>query len=326
MRHTALSYTSIFYVIILLLYIVLIYAGLMINGDSIELVKFGDVSNDSLLRQIIFEIRMPRIVMAILIGMLLASSGAVTQTIFSNPIADPYIMGIASAATFGAVLAYMLKLPDLYFGVVGFFCCVCFAMLIFRISRRLSIATLLIIGIAISSFLGAITSFGMYYIGEDSFKITAWLMGYLGLASWYKVAILCIPLMICLVYFYLYRHELNIILSGDDEARNLGVDSMKLKRNMLIAVSLGVAFGVTFSGLIGFVGLIIPHIVRLCIKNFDNALVIPLSTLLGGAFLLFSDLLARLVLAPVEIPIGVVTAIFGSPVFLYLALQSRRFL
>lgn len=274
-------------------------------------------------KQILLEVRLPRIIMAILIGMLLASCGAVTQSIFSNPIADPYIIGIASAATFGAVVAYVLGMADFYFGIFGFVFCCAFSLVIFKLNKYANIATLLIVGIAISSLLGALTSLFIYYIGESSFKIVAWLMGYLGLSSWDRVGILIVPLIFCMGYFYAYRYELNIILSGDEEAKNLGVDAVKLKRNLLIVASLGVAFSVAFSGLIGFVGLVIPHIVRLLIKDYNNVIVLPLCTALGGIFLLFCDTLARSLIG-VELPIGVITAVLGAPVFLYLALQARR--
>ncbi|TLD97264.1 iron ABC transporter permease [Helicobacter jaachi] len=274
-------------------------------------------------RQILYDLRLPRIAMAILIGMLLASSGAVTQSIFANPIADPYIIGIASAASFGAVVAYILGLADFYFGIFGFVFCVVFSLVIFKLQKYANITTLLIIGIAISSFLGALTSLCIYYIGENSFKIVAWLMGYLGLASWDKVGLLLVPLVVCMGYFYAKRYEMNIILSGDEEARNLGVNAKVLKRNLLIASSLGVSFAVAFSGLIGFVGLVIPHIVRLLVKDYNNAIVLPLCTALGGVFLLCCDTLARSLLN-VELPIGIITAFFGAPVFLYLALQTRR--
>ena len=201
-----------------------------------------------------------------------------------------------------------------------------FALAIFKISAKASIATLLIIGIATSSFLGAFTSFFTYLIGEDSFKIVAWLMGNIGSASWLRVGILTLPLIFCLLYFYAHKNELNILLSGDEEARNLGVNARKLKIKLLIISSLAVSFAVAFTGLIAFVGLIVPHIIRLLIKNYDNALVVPLCTALGGLFLLICDTLARSLLAPVQIPIGVLTAFFGAPMFLYLALKARRFL
>lgn len=313
---------------IFITYILISLFALVLGDETLSLRQIYQavLGDDELLSTIIFDLRMPRIVMAILIGMLLASSGSITQTVFSNPIADPYIIGIASAATFGAVLAYVLKVPDVYFGFFGFVFCCFFALIIFKLSKRSGIATLLIIGIAISSFLGAFTSFFIYYIGEDSFKVMAWLMGYLGLASWNKVLILLVPLLFCLGFFYAHKNELNIILSGDDEAKNLGVDAAKLKRNLLIVSSLAVSFGVAFSGLIGFVGLIVPHIIRMMIKNYDNSLVLPLCTLLGGIFLLFCDTLARVMLSPVEIPIGIITALFGVPVFLFLALKARSLL
>ncbi|MBX1976936.1 TonB-dependent receptor [Campylobacter jejuni] len=313
---------------LLVAYIIASFIALCLGDENLnpkELFSYI-FSQDKILRQIIIDGRLPRIIMAILIGMLLASSGAITQNVFSNPIADPYIIGIASAATFGAVLAYLLKLNDYYYGILGFVCSAFFALGVFKISSKASIATLLIIGIAASSFLGAFTSFFTYLIGEDSFKIVAWLMGNIGNASWFRVGILILPLIFCLFYFYAHKNELNILLSGDDEARNLGVNAQKLKINLLIVSSLAVSFAVAFSGLIGFVGLIIPHTIRLLLKNYDNALVIPLCTAFGGLFLLICDTLARTLLAPVQIPIGILTAFFGAPIFLYLALSARRFL
>lgn len=311
-----------------LAYIISCFTALCLGDENLNPKQlfsyiFGE---DEILRQIIIHGRLPRIIMAILIGMLLASSGAITQNVFSNPIADPYIIGIASAATFGAVLAYLLKLADYYYGIIGFICSALFALMVFKISSKASIASLLIIGIATSSFLGAFTSFFTYLIGEDSFKIVAWLMGNIGAASWFHVKILILPLLFCLLYFYAHKNELNILLSGDDEAKNLGVNAQKLKINLLIVSSLAVSFAVAFTGLIAFVGLIIPHIIRLVLKNYDNALVIPFCTILGGLFLLICDTLARTLIAPVQIPIGVLTAFFGAPIFLYLALRARRFL
>lgn len=311
-----------------LAYIITCVVALCLGDENLnpkELLSYAFGENE-ILRQIIIDGRLPRIIMAILIGMLLASSGAVTQNVFSNPIADPYIIGIASAATFGSVLAYLLKLPDYYYGILGFVCSAIFSLAIFKVSSKASIATLLIIGIAASSFLGAFTSFFTYLIGEDSFKIVAWLMGNIGSASWFRIGILILPLIFCLLYFYAHKNELNIILSGDEEARNLGVDAQKLKINLLIVSSLAVSFAVAFTGLIAFVGLIIPHTVRLLLRNYDNALVIPFCTAFGGLFLLICDTLARTLIAPVQIPIGVLTAFFGAPVFLYLALSARRFL
>ncbi|PAF46488.1 iron ABC transporter [Helicobacter sp. 12S02232-10] len=306
------------YLLIALAYLLSILLSLSIGSVGIDWSNLSEMS-----KIILFDIRAPRILMAIFIGMLLASSGLVVQSVFVNPIADPYIIGIASSATLGAVLAYLLKMPDFYYGVFGFFCCAAFTLLIFYISKKQSIVTLLIIGIAVSSFLGAFTTFAIYLIGEDSFKIVAWLMGYLGNASWNQILILLIPLIGCMIYFYYKRFELNILLSGDDEAKSLGVNVSECKKNLLIVASLGVAFCVAFSGLIGFVGLIIPHMMRMFLKTNNHSILLPASCALGGVFLLICDTFGRTILAPIEIPIGVITAFFGAPFFLYLAFCQK---
>lgn len=278
------------------------------------------------IKTIIFDIRLPRILMALLIGMMLASSGVVVQTVFQNPLADPYIIGIAASATFGAVVAFIFNMPDVMYGITAFICCLVSTFIIFNLSNRggkVSVTTLLIIGIAVSSFIGAMTSFAMYLIGEDSFKITMWLMGYLGNATWKKVGILILPLITSLVFFYMNRSELDALLSGDEEAHSLGIDVHRLKVRVLSVASLVVAFSVAFSGMIGFVGLIIPHSIRM-ITGPSNSRLLPNAALAGGFFLLICDTMGRMVLAPVEVPIGVVTAFFGAPFFLYLAFKNGR--
>ncbi len=275
---------------------------------------------------IIFDLRLPRIAMAILVGMMLASSGVVVQTVFQNPLADPYIIGIAASATFGSVIAFVLGLPDFMYGVLAFIMSLISTFTIFKMAKKgnaVNVSTLLIIGIAVSSFLGSFTSFAMYLIGEDSFKITMWMMGYLGNATWQKILFLVPPLLISLFYFYANRYNLDALLSGDEEAHSLGVDVSKLKTKMLASSALIVAFSVAFSGMIGFVGLIIPHIVRM-ITGPSNSRLIPNAALAGGFFLLVCDTLGRMMLSPVEVPIGVVTSFFGAPFFLYLALKNKR--
>ncbi len=277
------------------------------------------------IKTIIYDIRLPRIMMAILIGMMLSSSGVVVQAVFQNPLADPYIIGIAASATFGAVIAYVLQLPDIMYGVLAFVSCLISTFVIFKLSNKngkVDITTLLIVGIAVSSFIGAFTSFAMYLIGEESFKITMWLMGYLGGATWTKVLILIIPLIFSLIFFYLQRTQLDALLSGDEEAHSLGVDVQGLKVKVLSVSAFVVAFSVAFSGMIGFVGLIIPHSIRM-ITGPSNSKLLPNAALAGGFFLLLCDTLGRLILAPVEIPIGVVTAFFGAPFFLYLAFKGK---
>ncbi|MSN96855.1 iron ABC transporter permease [Campylobacter sp. FMV-PI01] len=283
----------------------------------------GDISQTK--RVILLEIRIPRVIMALLIGMLLASSGVVTQSVFLNPLADPYIIGIASAATFGAVVAYFLKLNEIYYAIFAFIFSAILSFVIFNLYKKAkNLSTLLIIGIAFSSFLGAFTSFATYLIGEDSFKIVAWMMGYLGSASWSKIFMMILPLILTFIYFYSKRYELNVMLSGDDEAKSLGVDVEKTKKRLLIISALAVSFSVAFAGMIGFVGLIIPHTLRMLFKTSNNAILIPFSGIIGGLFLLICDGIGKSILSPTEIPIGVVTAFFGAPFFLFLALKGRR--
>lgn len=278
---------------------------------------------DALQQQILIDLRLPRIMMAICIGMLLGASGVITQNIFNNPIADPYVIGIAQAATLGSVIAYMMGFSDVWYGIFGFIFCASFCLLLFGIGRNNSLATLLIIGISLSSFLGAFSSFAMYLIGEQSFKIVIWLMGYLGNASWFRVGILAAAVLVVCLYFYSKRHDLNIMLCGDIEAQSLGINVEKTKKRLLLVCAFGVGFGIAFSGLIGFIGLIVPHFFRLILKNTNNTILLPLSALGGGIFLLFSDSLARTILAPTEIPIGVITSFLGAPLFLYLALKQQ---
>ncbi len=277
-------------------------------------------------KTIIFNLRLPRIVMAVLVGMMLSSSGAVVQTVFQNPLADPYIIGIAASATFGAVIAFIFDMPDFMYGALAFIMCLISTFLIFKMAKKgnkVNVTTLLIVGIAVSSFLGAFTSFAMYLIGEDSFKITMWMMGYLGNATWERVLFISVPLVLSIIYFYMKRHELDALLSGDEEAHSLGVDVNKLKVKTLTAAALVVAFSVAFSGMIGFVGLIVPHTIRMIVGP-SNSRLLPNTILAGGLFLLICDTFGRIILAPVEVPIGVITAFFGAPFFLYLALKNKR--
>ena len=297
-----------------------------LGSVSVSLEQLFSISTaPDYIKTIIYDIRLPRIVMALLIGMMLSSSGVVVQAVFQNPLADPYIIGIAASATFGAVIAYVFQLPDIFYGVLAFLSCLISTFVIFKLSNRsgkVDITTLLIVGIAVSAFIGAFTSFAMYLIGEESFKITMWLMGYLGGATWTKVLLLIVPLIFSLIFFYLQRNQLDALLSGDEEANSLGVDVHTLKAKVLTVSALVVAFSVAFSGMIGFVGLIIPHSIRMLVGP-SNSRLIPNAALAGGFFLLICDTIGRLFLAPVEIPIGVVTAFFGAPFFLYLAFKAK---
>lgn len=288
---------------------------------------FLDISKDKydMYYQIFVLYKAPRIVLAVLVGALLASSGAVVQSVFLNPLADPYIIGIASAATFGAVLAYILNLSEFFYGIFAFvFSVILSLVILFVYKKHQNIATLLILGIAISSFLSSFTSLFIYLIGQDSFKITAWLMGYLGSATWFKVLLVLLPTCFCIGFFYYKRYELDILLCGDEEAHSLGVNVFFSKVVFLLICSVAVAYSVAFCGMIGFVGLIIPHILRVFTRSSSNVILIPYASLVGAVFLLLCDDLARGLMYPVEIPIGVITAFFGAPFFIFLALRKTH--
>jgi len=286
----------------------------------------NDSSVRTVYKKILMDVRLPRAIMAILVGMMLSSSGTVVQAVFQNPLAEPYIIGISASAVFGAVLAFLLGLSDIYYGIFAFIISVFVSFMIFKLANfkgKVNTSTLLIIGVAVSSFLGAFTSFSMYAIGEDSYKIMIWTMGYLGGATWKKVGIISIPLVISVCYFLFYRNDLDAIMMGEQEAHSLGINVSKLKKRLLVVSCLIVSFSIAFTGMIGFVGLIIPHTMRMLIGYSNTKLLIP-TTLAGGAFLLFSDTIAKNILSPTEIPIGVITAFFGAPFFVYLAFKAKK--
>ncbi len=291
----------------------------LFQGDTGEAVSLDTY------KMILFQFRIPRMLMALIVGMMLSSSGVVVQAVFRNPLADPYLIGISASAVTGAVLAFLLGLPEFFYGILGFATSLATTFLIFRLSMTrgtVSVAMLLIVGIAVSAFMSAFTSFFLYWIGEDSYRITVWLMGYLGGATWTRVMILTGPLVAALAYLYYHRLDLDALLRGDEEAHSLGMDTGKMKKRFLAVASLIAAFSVAFSGMIGFVGLIVPHTIRLLVGSDHNRLL-PYSAAAGGLFLLAADIAARTLLAPIEIPIGIITAFFGAPFFLYLAVRHK---
>jgi iron complex transport system permease protein len=316
--------------VVSVLLVLLFLFGLFFGTVKIPLREIGailaGIDRDSAAAKIVTGIRLPRIMMAILVGMMLSTAGTISQAVFRNPLADPYIIGISSGAVAGAALAFILKLPDIWYGLFAFVTSMGTAFLIFRLSGKrgkTDTAALLIIGVAVSAFLGAFTSFFMYMAGQDSYRVMVWTMGYLGSASWTRVGLLVIPLVLAMLYFLYYRHDVDALLLGDEEAHSLGIPVGRMKRQLLLVVSLIAAFSVAFTGMIGFVGLIVPHAVRLCIGN-NHGRLLPLAAYTGGMFLLFADTLARTLLSPIEIPIGVITAFFGAPFFLFLAVTGGK--
>lgn len=286
---------------------------------------------------IVEHIRLPRMLMGLLVGATLALTGAVMQGLFRNPLADPGLIGVSSGAALGAALMIVLggallgSLPAWlmpYATVIGaFFGGVATTLLVYRLGQSpqgISVASMLLAGIAIAAISGAFVGL-LSYLADDAMlrTLTFWNMGSLGSATYERVGVL--SLCCALVWWRLPRQAraLNAMLLGESEARHLGVNLERVKRELVLLTALGVGACVAVSGLIGFIGLVVPHLVRLLL-GADHRRVLPASMLLGGALLLLADVAARLVIAPAELPIGILTALLGAPFFLMLLLSARR--
>jgi len=279
-------------------------------------------------RTIILSLRLPRAILAGFVGAGLSISGATFQALLRNPLADPYILGVSSGAAVGAIIALLLGLSTFSLGLplASFLGALLTILVVFYFGRqegKIHPNTLLLAGVIIGSFLSALI---MFFISvsqkEELHTIIFWLMGDFSFAN--PRAILIIFPYILLGVFLLYRRsrQLNIILSGEEHAVQLGVDVERLKLVSYVSASLITAASVSVCGLIGFVGLIIPHSVRL-IFGPDHRLLIPSAALIGASFLIASDTFARTILSPTELPVGVITAAFGGPFFIYL-LRTRK--
>jgi len=279
-------------------------------------------------RAIILSLRLPRAVLAGLVGAGLSVSGATFQALLRNPLADPYILGVSSGAAVGAILAILLGLGTFSFGLplASFLGALLTILIVFYFGRqdgRIHPNTLLLAGVIIGSFLSALI---MFFISvsqkEELHTIIFWLMGDFSFSNARAILIIFPYILLGFLLLYLRSRHLNLILSGEENAVQLGVDVERLKLVSYLSASLITAASVSVCGLIGFVGLIVPHAVRL-IFGPDHRLLIPASALVGASFLIASDTVARTLLAPTELPVGVITAAFGGPFFIYL-LRTRK--
>ncbi|MBC8521400.1 MAG: iron chelate uptake ABC transporter family permease subunit [Methanomicrobia archaeon] len=240
---------------------------------------------------IIFQIRLPRIFLGILVGLSLATAGTTLQGLFKNPMADPYIIGIASGAAVGTAFSITL-FPNFF-----------------------SIYTT-----PFMAFLGAVLSFMMSVAGESLHSIFFWLMGGFWLANWTQVKITVLPVFVCFFLIYLFAKDLNAMLLGEESAQTLGINVENVKRILMVLAAFITAAAVSFAGTIGFVGLIIPHITRIIVGP-DHRILFPASALVGGIFLVWTDALARIL---GEMPVGIITAFLGAPFFIYLLRKRKR--
>jgi iron complex transport system permease protein len=272
---------------------------------------------------ILFSIRLPRILFAGVVGASLATAGVIFQSLLRNPLADPYILGISGGAAVGAIIGIMVGAGAVPFGISGlaFLGSLVTIVLVFGVSGTrtdIQTNTLLLTGVIINAFFSAVILFLVSTSSDDHLhSVLFWLMGDLSFAEGKEVLFTGLFLMVGFLIMIIHARDLNLIVTGEETAMQLGVDVEKTKKILFVAASMVTAVAVSVSGTIGFVGLIIPHVLRL-ILGPDHRLLLPTSILFGGTFLVAADTIARTVMAPVELPVGVVTALCGAPYFLYL--------
>lgn len=294
--------------------------------------RFVDVS-DILpkYRTIVLDIRLPRVLLSGLTGCGLAVSGAVLQGLLRNPLADPQVLGISSGAAFGAAMAITLGLTYSAGGIGGialmaFLGALATIFIVWKISfagGRSSTVGILLAGISVSSLLTAAITLMMVMSRDQLEKVYLWMLGSFSSATGTEVIFLLIIIAAGLLFIIPSASSLDIMMTGDESAESLGIDTQKHRRRLLVISSLLVAACVSVSGIIGFVGLIIPHMIRL-LTGPKNARLIPLSCLGGAVFMILCDTIARTLAAPSEIPVGAITAVLGAPFFLFLLQRSRR--
>jgi len=317
---------------LLLILIAALWLSLMIGAVHMSP---ADLSNflfhkDQTHRTIFFDLRLCRALLAFLVGASLSLSGAILQGYFQNPMADPFVVGVSSGASFGAVLCLFLGLGTTVLGFSlqslfafgGGFSVVSLVYLLSRTKAVFKVETLLLTGIAAGAAASALTSF-LLFMKSDSFEQAVfWLLGSFTLADWRQVGMVAPYLALCLLIAQWLAKDMNLLVLGDEVAQSLGSPVARVRKMLLAVSTLLAAVSVSVSGIIGFVGLIVPHWVRIIIGP-DHRFLFGLSALTGGTFLVLCDLLARTVLSPTELPIGIITALFGAPFFIYL-LHRRK--
>lgn len=298
--------------------------------DKLPFVEINQTWENSI-ATIILDIRLPRVILAGLVGAALATAGATYQGLFRNPLADPYLIGVAQGASLGAVIGFLLPVSWAVggFGVIplfafiGAFLATITVYLLARTGKTLPVTTLILAGVALSALLSSIVSYLIISSGEKLHSIIFWLMGSFSLSHWSEVQVVLPYVAIGTAVIIIFARLINVMQLDEEQAQQLGVNVERLKIILLAAATLITAASVAFVGTIGFVGIIVPHAVRL-IWGADHRFLLPLSVLTGAVFMILTDLLSRTLLAPTEIPIGVITAICGAPFFLYLLRRRKQ--
>ena len=279
---------------------------------------------------IILYLRLPRVLTALVVGEMLGVAGVAAQGLFKNPIADPYIIGISSASGFGAALAVVLGLSVIFqlftIPLISFIFALLSVLIVYRLSQtmfRMSMTVLLLTGIAISFFFSAFTSFILYFSEEKVHYILSYLMGRFWGITWEEFFIILTVMIPSVILLFFYGRDLDLMVFGDDTAQTMGVNIEKSKKIILILMTILTSTAVAFCGSIGFVGLIIPHTMRL-LGGSNNRKLILLSAVGGGLLLIWADIVARTLIPPLEIPVGIFTSLMGGPFFVFLVIQKKK--
>lgn len=280
--------------------------------------------------RILFVVRIPRVLGATLVGMALAGAGVVFQGVLRNPLAEPYVLGISSGAAFGATLMIVTGVSFTFLGLtavsIGAFIGAIVTMYVVyniaRVGMKSSVTTLLLSGIAVSFLLSSMVSLMIALNRDQVERIIFWTMGSLSSVKMSQIGVIYIPILLCVALFLFFSRDLNVMLLGEDSATSMGIDVVLLRKILLVTASIATAFSVSVSGIIGFVGLIIPHAMRI-IFGPNHKYLIPASILAGAIFLIISDTIARTIVAPGQLPLGVITAIIGAPYFIFLLYKNN---
>ncbi|BCN28789.1 FecCD family ABC transporter permease [Anaeromicropila herbilytica] len=281
--------------------------------------------------KIVWDIRMPRILLAGLTGCALSVVGASFQGLFKNPLADPHILGVSSGAAVGATIAMLsgMTMSFMGLGVIGIFAFLGALITVFIVyqiacvGNKISTVNIVLTGTAVSMMLSAVISLLMAFHHDQIEKVYLWTMGSFSSATWQKVSFMSFFTLVGIVGIFMFAKELDVMTIGNDSAKSLGIDTSRVKKYLIILASLLVAACVSVSGIIGFVGLVIPHCIRL-ISGPKHKRLLPFSALGGAIFMIFCDTIARTITAPSELPVGVITAILGTPYFIYLLQHNKR--
>lgn len=289
------------------------------------------LSFDDPLMNIWLNIRLPRILLAVIVGMALATSGAVMQGLFRNPLADSGLLGISSGA--GLLVGLSVLFPTIFPPIMMLYgkmlaaflgsLFICFLIYLYSLHAECNLAKMVLLGVAINAIIGAVMGCLSYISDEAQLRqMSLWSMGHLGKGSWELVLVATSLIIPALLAILVLSHQLNILQLGDEDAHYLGINVIRLKQYLLVFSAILIGTSVAVSGIIAFVGLVVPHMIRLRI-GANHSVLLPASALAGGCLLLSADTLARTVVAPTEIPVGLLTSLIGGPYFLWLILRHK---